>query len=87
MSDLPRQALHEDWKLDDPAGQGVEAVRPIRDDIKLRVAELLAELIRADRLDAAKLTRPVVFDPFAIALDGGRRVGKTVSSPIFWMMP
>ena len=36
---------YEDWKLDDPAGQGVEAVRPIRDDIKLRVAQLLAELI------------------------------------------
>ena len=36
---------YEDWKLEDPAGQGVDAVRPIRDDIKLRVTELLAELI------------------------------------------
>lgn len=35
---------YEDWKLDDPAGQGVDAVRPIRDDIKGRVTELLAEL-------------------------------------------
>lgn len=33
-----------DWKLDDPAGQGVDAVRPIRDDIKARVAALLTEM-------------------------------------------
>jgi protein-tyrosine-phosphatase len=33
-----------DWKLDDPAGQGVEAVRPIRDEILLRVQNLWAEL-------------------------------------------
>ncbi|SDL22494.1 arsenate reductase [Glycomyces sambucus] len=33
-----------DWKLDDPAGQGVEAVRPIRDEIKTRIEGLLAEL-------------------------------------------
>jgi protein-tyrosine-phosphatase len=36
---------YEDWELDDPAGQGIEAVRPIRDDIKRRVEQLLAELI------------------------------------------
>ena len=35
---------YEDWKLDDPAGQGIEAVRPIRDDIEERVRRLLAEL-------------------------------------------
>lgn len=35
---------YEDWDLDDPAGQGIEAVRPIRDDIKARVERLLAEL-------------------------------------------
>ena len=35
---------YEDWKLDDPAGQGIEAVRPIRDDIKQRVQTLIAEL-------------------------------------------
>jgi arsenate reductase (thioredoxin) len=34
-----------DWPLDDPAGQGVDAVRPIRDDIDRRVRELLAELL------------------------------------------
>jgi arsenate reductase len=33
-----------DWALDDPAGRGVEAVRPIRDEIERRVRGLLAEL-------------------------------------------
>ncbi|MER5197450.1 arsenate reductase ArsC [Streptomyces sp. NPDC002755] len=33
-----------DWQLDDPAGQGVEAVRPIRDEIEQRVRGLLTEL-------------------------------------------
>ncbi|PPK66782.1 arsenate reductase ArsC [Actinokineospora auranticolor] len=33
-----------DWTLEDPAGQGVDAVRPIRDDIEGRVRGLLAEL-------------------------------------------
>ncbi|UKZ03047.1 arsenate reductase ArsC (plasmid) [Streptomyces viridifaciens] len=33
-----------DWKLEDPAGQGVEAVRPIRDQIEQRIRGLLAEL-------------------------------------------
>ncbi|MFF7266341.1 arsenate reductase ArsC [Streptomyces sp. NPDC008159] len=33
-----------DWQLDDPAGQGVAAVRPIRDEIEQRVRGLLAEL-------------------------------------------
>ncbi|GAA3083965.1 arsenate reductase ArsC [Streptomyces olivoverticillatus] len=34
-----------DWKLDDPAGQGVEAVRPIRDEIEQRVRDLLDGLL------------------------------------------
>ncbi|MFF5284489.1 arsenate reductase ArsC [Streptomyces sp. NPDC013171] len=33
-----------DWKLDDPAGQGVDAVRPIRDAIEQRIRGLLGEL-------------------------------------------
>jgi arsenate reductase len=33
-----------DWQLEDPAGRGVESVRPIRDDIEARVRTLLAEL-------------------------------------------
>jgi arsenate reductase len=36
---------YEDWQLDDPAGQGIEAVRPIRDQIRQRVEALLAELL------------------------------------------
>ena len=35
---------YEDWVLDDPAGQGVEAVRLIRDEIRTRVEKLLREL-------------------------------------------
>ncbi|GLY43168.1 low molecular weight phosphatase family protein [Amycolatopsis sp. NBRC 101858] len=36
-----------DWQLDDPAGKGIEAIRPIRDEIDRRVRELLAELLAA----------------------------------------
>lgn len=35
---------YEDWQLEDPAGQGVAAVRPIRDEIRKRVERLIAEL-------------------------------------------
>jgi len=35
---------YEDWELEDPAGKGVESVRPIRDDIRRRVLDLLASL-------------------------------------------
>jgi arsenate reductase len=38
---------YEDWELEDPAGKGVEAVRPIRDEIKGRVETLLGELLPA----------------------------------------
>jgi len=37
---------YEDWELDDPAGKDIEAVRPIRDDIKGRVQRLVEELVR-----------------------------------------
>ncbi|MFB6815810.1 arsenate reductase ArsC [Streptomyces sp. NPDC056347] len=33
-----------DWRLDDPAGQGIDAVRPIRDEIQRRVRALLTDL-------------------------------------------
>ena len=33
---------YEDWVLEDPAGQGVDAVRPIRDEIKTRIEDLIA---------------------------------------------
>ena len=35
---------YEDWALDDPAGQPIEAVRPIRDEIRRRIEELLVSL-------------------------------------------
>ena len=38
---------YEDWVLEDPAGKGVESVRPIRDQIKGRVEALIASLIPA----------------------------------------
>ncbi len=33
-----------DWKLEDPAGQGLESVRPIRDEIKVLITNLIAEI-------------------------------------------
>jgi arsenate reductase len=36
---------YEDWELDDPAGQDLETVRAIRDDIRARVEALVAELV------------------------------------------
>lgn len=36
---------YEDWVLDDPAGQGIEAVRPIRDEIRARVEALIDDLL------------------------------------------
>ncbi|SFC31548.1 Protein-tyrosine-phosphatase [Nocardioides terrae] len=35
---------YEDWALDDPAGRGIDAVRPIRDEIRKRVETLIEEL-------------------------------------------
>ncbi|WP_136031705.1 arsenate reductase ArsC [Microbacterium sp. PF5] len=35
---------YEDWTLEDPAGLGIEAVRPIRDDIRTRIETLVGEL-------------------------------------------
>ena len=36
---------YEDWELVDPAGKGIDEVRPIRDDIRARIETLLAELL------------------------------------------
>jgi len=36
--------IYLDWKLEDPAGKGVESVRPIRDEIKVLVENLIAEI-------------------------------------------
>ena len=35
---------YEDWTLDDPAGQGIDVVRPIRNEIRQRVERLIREL-------------------------------------------
>ena len=36
---------YEDWELDDPAGQSIDAVRPIRDEIRRRVESLIGEIL------------------------------------------
>src|SRR5699024_799844 len=38
---------YEDWELEDPAGKSVDAVRPVRDEIKNRVEELITSLLPA----------------------------------------
>lgn len=37
-----------DWKLDDPAGQGIDAIRPIRDEIRRRVENLIGEMLKSE---------------------------------------
>ena len=39
---------YEDWQLDDPAGQSVETVRVIRDELDARVQKLIGELLPSD---------------------------------------
>lgn len=39
---------YEDWDLEDPAGQDLDTVRVIRDDIKARIQQLVAELVPTD---------------------------------------
>jgi len=41
---------YEDWVLDDPAGQGIEVVRPIRNEIRRRVEQLIDQLQPASRI-------------------------------------
>ena len=41
---------YEDWVLDDPAGQGIDVVRPIRDQIRRRVEQLIDELQPASQI-------------------------------------
>lgn len=36
---------YEDWKLDDPAGLGIDAVRSIREEVKARIERLIAQLL------------------------------------------
>ncbi|GGF27567.1 arsenate reductase ArsC [Subtercola lobariae] len=44
---------YEDWQLDDPAGLPIDAVRPIRDDIRARVEALFAELVESRQIGGA----------------------------------
>ena len=39
---------YEDWELADPAGQPIEVVREVRDQIRIRVEKLIAEIAAAD---------------------------------------
>ena len=50
---------YEDWELDDPAGQGIEAVRPIRDEIRTRVAALVPSCCPPGTPTPSKSRRPV----------------------------
>jgi arsenate reductase len=45
---------YEDWVLEDPAGQGLDGVRPIRDEIRRRVDTLLAELLPSPAPDSPR---------------------------------
>ncbi|GAB1820517.1 hypothetical protein HerbRD11066_36810 [Herbidospora sp. RD11066] len=69
-----------DWELPDPAGQGIEAVRPIRDDIERRVLRLLGELdagvvVRAMRDDDADQVLAI----YQAGLDGGEASFETAA--------
>src|SRR5699024_11221568 len=48
---------YEDWQLEDPAGQGIEAVRAIRDDIKARVQQPVSELFVPSTSSRLKMNR------------------------------
>ena len=60
---------YEDWELEDPAGQDVDAVRPIRDEIRARVLALMADLGVAPAVDSpAPAVRPVPYGPHGARL-------------------
>lgn len=48
---------YEDWKLEDPAGKGVNEVRPVRDKIRARVEELIASLLPQENSAASTTAR------------------------------
>ena len=85
---------YEDWVLDDPAGQGLEAVRSIRDEIRRRVVTLLHDLLPAGEDAVAELERWAASgghwrvldrssDRFTVGLftcDGGEEMGRLASA-------
>ena len=60
---------YEDWVLDDPAGQRLDVVRRVRDEIRRRVERLVDELDSRPRLARDRLLR----DLLAADLGGGER--------------
>jgi arsenate reductase len=52
-----------DWPLEDPAGQGIDAVRPIRDAIKVRVEALISELLGEPNTGRAPATSTAQAQP------------------------
>jgi arsenate reductase len=61
---------YEDWTLDDPAGQGIDAVRPIRDEIRARIEALVDELLAP--ADAQRESRRGLSVLFVCAKNGGK---------------
>ena len=64
---------YEDWELDDPAGQSVDAVRPIRDEIGLPRARAAREPRRALHL---KLSRLSLDAPLRVRASANRRAAR-----------
>jgi hypothetical protein len=54
---------YEDWELEDPAGKGVQSVRPIRDEIKRRIPELMDSLNVTPWAEASPRTGPAAYPP------------------------
>jgi arsenate reductase (thioredoxin) len=69
---------YEDWTLDDPAGQGIDIVRPIRDQIRGRVEQLIHELLG----EGARATHVDLDDGhvFIVPRDAATYVGGGVGS-------
>jgi L-amino acid N-acyltransferase YncA/protein-tyrosine-phosphatase len=74
-----------DWQLPDPAGQGIEAVRPIRDEIEARVRALIAEIAPADGPAGIRI---IPLDPehaeqvltiYQLGIDGGQATFETTA--------
>ncbi len=61
---------YEDWTLDDPAGQGIDAVRPIRDEIRARIERLVDELLAPADAEQASDHAPSVL--FVCVKNGGK---------------
>ncbi len=61
---------YEDWTLDDPAGQGIDAVRPIRDEIRARIETLVGELLAPTETAHEDEQLPSVL--FVCAKNGGK---------------